>query len=175
MSTEKNFARLVPAGDTHERDVCQICGFIDYQNPRIVVGSVVRHEGKVLLCRRAIEPRRGFWTVPAGYLELNETPEDGARREAREEALANLKLGELLAIYSVPRLSQVQLIWRAELIDPGEGAALYGIGEESLEVQLFDWDALPMDEIAFPTVHWMLGHEREVMAKGYRGPFGNAG
>jgi len=175
MSTEKNFDRLVPSGDTHERDVCQICGFIDYQNPRIVVGSVVRHEGKVLLCRRAIEPRRGFWTVPAGYLELNETPEDGARREAREEALANLKLGELLAIYSVPRLSQVQLIWRAELIDPGEGAALFGIGEESLEVQLFDWDALPMDEIAFPTVHWMLGHEREVMAKGYRGPFGNAG
>ncbi len=175
MSTEKKFVRLVPAGDTHERDVCQTCGFVDYQNPRIVVGSVVRHEGKVLLCRRAIEPRRGFWTVPAGYLELNETPEDGARREAYEEALADLKLGELLAIYSVPRLSQVQLIWRAELLDPGAGAALYGIGEESLEVQLFDWDALPMDEIAFPTVHWMLGHEREVMAKGYRGPFGNAG
>jgi hypothetical protein len=81
----------------------------------------------------------------------------------------------LLAVYSVPHLSQVQLIWRAELIDPGAGASLFGVGEESLEVQLFDWDNLPMDEIAFPTVHWMLGHEREVMAKGYSGPFGNGG
>ena len=173
MITPKDFDRLVPAGDTHERDVCRTCGFVNYQNPRIVVGSVVRHEGKVLLCRRAIEPRRGFWTVPAGYLELNETPEDGARREAREEALAYLKLGELLAIYSVPHLSQVQLIWRAELIDPGAGKALFGVGEESLEVALFDWDKLPMEEIAFPTVHWMLGHEREVQTNGYGGPFKN--
>ena len=101
MSTSKTFERLVPAGDTHERDVCRTCGFINYQNPRIVVGSVVRHEGKVLLCRRAIEPRRGFWTVPAGYLELNETPEDGARREAREEAMANLELGDLLPLAGV--------------------------------------------------------------------------
>ena len=173
MSTSKTFERLVPAGDTHERDVCRTCGFINYQNPRIVVGSVVRHEGKVLLCRRAIEPRRGFWTVPAGYLELNETPEDGARREAREEAMANLELGDLLAVYSVPHLSQVQLIWRAELIDPGQGETLFGAGEESLEVRLFDWDALPTEEIAFPTVHWMLGHERAVQREGYRGPFGN--
>ncbi|GAB5462542.1 NUDIX hydrolase [Hoeflea alexandrii] len=175
MNTSKTFHRLVPDGDTHERDVCTTCGFVNYQNPRIVVGSVVRHEGKVLLCRRAIEPRRGFWTVPAGYLELNESPEDGARREAREEALAQLKLGELLAVYSVPHLSQVQLIWRAELIDPEAGGTLFGVGEESLEVKLFDWDNLPVDEIAFPTVHWMLGHEREVMAKGYSGPFGNGG
>ncbi len=173
MNTPKTFHRLVPHGDTHERDVCTTCGFVNYQNPRIVVGSVVRHQGKVLLCRRAIEPRRGFWTVPAGYLELNETPEDGARREAREEALAQLQLGELLAVYSVPHLSQVQLIWRAELMDPGAGVALFGAGEESLEVALFDWDKLPVDEIAFPTVHWMLGHEREVMAKGYSGPFAN--
>ncbi|WP_290886312.1 NUDIX hydrolase [Hoeflea sp.] len=173
MTTPRQFDRLVPEGDTLERDVCRTCGFVNYQNPRIVVGSVVRHQGKVLMCRRAIEPRRGFWTVPAGYLELGETPEDGARREAREEALAHLKLGELLAIYSVPHLSQVQLIWRAELLDPDTGAALYGVGEESLEVALFDWNNLPTDEIAFPTVHWMLAHEREVMAKGYRGPFKN--
>ena len=173
MSTQKTFDRLVPEGDTHEREVCRACGFVNYENPRIVVGSVVRHQGKVLLCRRAIEPRRGFWTVPAGYLEMNETPEDGARRAAREEALAHLRLGELLAVYSVPHLSQVQLIWRAELLDPGAGAALFGVGEESLEVELFDWDALPTDEIAFPTVHWMLAHEREVMEKGYSGPFAN--
>ena len=172
MITPKQFDRLIPEGDTLERDVCRTCGFVNYQNPRIVVGSVVRHEGKVLLCRRAIEPRRGFWTVPAGYLELHETPEGGARREAREEALAHLRLGDLLAIYSVPHLSQVQLIWRAELMDPG--GSLFGVGEESLEVALFDWDKLPTAEIAFPTVHWMLAHEREVMEKGYRGPFGNA-
>lgn len=174
MNTPKSFDRRVPHGDTHEREVCSTCGFVNYQNPRVVVGSVVRHEGKVLMCRRAIEPRRGFWTVPAGYLELNETPEDGARREAREEALAELQLGELLAIYSVIHLSQVQLIWRAELIDPGPGNSLFGVGEESLEVKLFAWDDLPMDEIAFPTVHWMLGHERMVMENGYSGPFGNA-
>ena len=116
MITPKDFDRLVPAGDTHERDVCRTCGFVNYQNPRIVVGSVVRHEGKVLLCRRAIEPRRGFWTVPAGYLELNETPEDGARREAREEALAYLKLGELLAHgYRVPAPEPGAVdCWRAQ-------------------------------------------------------------
>ena len=82
--------KTVPDGDTHERSVCEHCGFVNYQNPKIVVGSVVRHEGKVLLCRRAIEPRRGFWTIPAGYMELHETPEDGARREAFEEALWDL-------------------------------------------------------------------------------------
>lgn len=175
MDNSITFQRLIPDGDTHERDVCATCGFVNYQNPRIVVGSVVRHEGKVLMCRRAIEPRRGFWTIPAGYLELNETPEHGALREAREEALADLRLGELLAVYSVPHLSQVQLIWRAELIDPGAGKPLFGVGEESLEVEMFDWDRLPVGEIAFPTVDWMLRHEREVQRDGYRGPFGNPG
>lgn len=173
MDKTIRFQRLIPDGDTHERDICATCGFVNYQNPRIVVGSVVRHMGKVLLCRRAIEPRRGFWTVPAGYLELNETPEHGALREAREEALAHLQLGDLLAIYSVPHLSQVQLIYRAEFEPAGADEPLFGIGEESLEVGLFDWDKLPINEIAFPTVHWMLEHEREVQRSGYRGPFGN--
>ncbi len=173
MAKSLDFQRVIPEGDTHERDVCGTCGFVNYQNPRIVVGSVVRHQGKVLLCRRAIEPRKGFWTIPAGYLELNETPEDGARREAREEALAHLSLGTLLAVYSVPHLSQVQLIWRAELIEPDFGAALFGAGEESLEVALFDWDNLPERDIAFPTVHWMLAHERQVQRDGYLGPFSN--
>ncbi|PWV98295.1 ADP-ribose pyrophosphatase YjhB (NUDIX family) [Hoeflea marina] len=173
MDKSINFRRLIPDGDTHERDVCASCGFVNYQNPRIVVGSVVRHAGKVLLCRRAIEPRRGFWTVPAGYLELNETPEHGALREAREEALARLHLGDLLAVYSVPHLSQVQLIYRAEFAALDSDQPLFGAGEESLEVGLFDWDRLPLGDIAFPTVHWMLDHEREVQAKGYHGPFGN--
>jgi len=162
------FTRTVPAGDTHERAVCENCGFIAYENPKIVVGSVVRHEGRILLCRRAIEPRKGFWTAPAGYLELHETPMDGARREAYEEAEATLAIDALLAVYSVPRLSQVQLIYRAHLAEPG-----YGPGEESLEVRLFGWDEIPWDELAFPTVAWMLKHDRMVEEGKAVGPFVN--
>ena len=160
--------KTVPDGDTHERSVCEHCGFVNYQNPKIVVGSVVRHEGKVLLCRRAIEPRRGFWTIPAGYMELHETPEDGARREAFEEANAELKLKELLAVYSVIHLSQVQILYRAELVSPS-----FSAGEESLEVALFDWDDIPWDDIAFPTVHWALEHDRQVEFGEAVGPFFN--
>jgi ADP-ribose pyrophosphatase YjhB (NUDIX family) len=160
--------KTVPDGDTHERNVCEHCGFVNYQNPKIVVGSVVRHEGKILLCRRAIEPRRGFWTIPAGYMELLETPEDGARREAVEEANVRLELGELLAVYTVPRLSQVQLIYRATMPD-GEFSA----GEESLEVGLFAFEEIPWDEIAFPTVHWALNHDRMIENGEGAGPFKN--
>ncbi|MGB7287776.1 MAG: NUDIX hydrolase [Salaquimonas sp.] len=160
--------KTVPDGDTHERSVCEHCGFVNYQNPKIVVGSVVRHEGKFLLCRRAIEPRKGFWTIPAGYMELLETPEDGARREAFEEANARLELGELLAVYTVPRLSQVQLIYRATLPD-----GRFSAGEESLEVGLFAFEDIPWDEIAFPTVHWALNHERSIQLGKARAPFKN--
>ena len=160
--------RTVPDGDTNERSVCEHCGFVNYQNPKIVVGSVVRHEGKILLCRRAIEPRKGFWTIPAGYMELLETPEDGARREAFEEANARLELGELLAVYTVPRLSQVQLIYRATLPD-----GRYSAGEESLEVGLFAYEDIPWDEIAFPTVHWALKHDLSVHEGRARAPFKN--
>lgn len=149
--------KTVPDGDTHERSVCEHCGFVNYQNPKIVVGSVVRHDHKFLLCKRAIEPRRGYWTIPAGYLEMLETPEDGACREAREEANADLDLGELLAVYTVARLSQVQLIYRATLSNPH-----FSAGEESLEVGLFTWQEIPWDDIAFPTVHWALHHDQAV-------------
>lgn len=162
------FLRKTPQGDTHEREVCEYCGFVNYENPKIVVGSVVRHHGKILLCRRAIEPRRGFWTIPAGYLEMHETPEDGARREAREEAGATLVLDGLLAVYSVPRLSQVQLIYRATLAD-----GQFSAGEESLEVGLFGFDQIPFADIAFPSVHWALGHEQQVLAGGVPPPFVN--
>lgn len=128
----------------------------------------MRHEGKILLCRRAIEPRKGYWTIPAGYLELQETPEDGARREAREEANADLKLTNLLAVYTVTRLSQVQLIYRATLQDLN-----FSAGEESLEVQLFEWDDIPWDEIAFPTVHWALQHDRRAHEDNIVLPFSN--
>ncbi|MEM7216044.1 MAG: NUDIX hydrolase [Pseudomonadota bacterium] len=160
--------KTVPDGDTHERSVCEHCGFVNYQNPKIVVGSVVRHEGKILLCRRAIEPRRGFWTIPAGYMELLETPEDGARREAIEEANATLQLNSLLAVYTVARLSQVQLIYRATFKTPG-----FSAGEESLEVGLFGWDEIPWKEIAFPTVHWALHHDHQIETGGAVGPFKN--
>ncbi|MBB4305180.1 ADP-ribose pyrophosphatase YjhB (NUDIX family) [Rhodobium orientis] len=162
-----DFVRAVPDGDTHERDVCARCGFISYDNPKVVVGSVVRAGDKVLMCRRAIDPRKGFWTLPAGFLELNETPEEGARREALEEANARIEIESLLAIYTIPRISQVQLIYRAVL--HGDVAP----GPESLEVALFAWDGLPAAaEIAFPSVIWALDHEREI-ARGASGPFGN--
>ncbi|MGI9350528.1 MAG: NUDIX domain-containing protein [Rhizobiaceae bacterium] len=163
-----SLVKTVPDGDTHERSVCEHCGFVNYQNPKVVVGSVVRHEGKILLCKRAIEPRRGYWTIPAGYMELYETPEDGARREAVEEANARLVLNSLLAVYTVPRLSQVQLIYRATFKVPE-----FSAGEESLEVGLFSWEEVPWDDIAFPTVHWALEHDRLVEAGEGHGPFRN--
>jgi len=165
---QPSFTKAIPDGDTHERAVCANCGFISYQNPKIVVGSVVRHEGRILMCRRAIEPRRGFWTIPAGYLELHETPEDGARREAFEEARAELELRGLLAVYTVPRLSQVQLIYRAVLSRPD-----FSVGEESLEVALYERSEIPWDDIAFPTVHWALEHERMIEEEGAEAPFVN--
>jgi ADP-ribose pyrophosphatase YjhB (NUDIX family) len=148
--------RAVPEGDTHERLICRECGFIHYENPKIVVGSVVAVGEQVLLCRRAIHPRKGFWTLPAGYLELNETASDGAMREAWEEARARIALDGLLAVYSIPRISQVQLIYRARLAEPG-----FAAGPESEEVALFDWGAIPWDDLAFPSVHWALGHFAE--------------
>lgn len=137
--------------DDRERLTCRDCGFVSYENPKIVVGSVVATEGGVLLCRRAIEPRHGFWTLPAGYLERGETVEEGARREAWEEARARITIEGLLAVYSIARLGQVQLMYRAHLAEPG-----FEAGPESLDVQVFAWDRIPWDEIAFPTVRWAL-------------------
>ncbi|MCB1424604.1 MAG: NUDIX hydrolase [Zhengella sp.] len=163
-----SFRKLVPDGDSVERNICGHCGFVDYQNPKIVVGAVVRHEGRILMCRRAIEPRSGFWTIPAGYMELGETPEAGAAREAMEEACATIRIESLLAIYSVPRISQVQLIYRATLADPSIAA-----GPESTAVGLYGWDEIPHDEIAFPTVHWMLAAEKAVQEGKGGAPFTN--
>ena len=147
-----DFAVEIPEGDIRERLVCRDCGHIDYQNPKIVAGAVVAHEGKVLLCRRAIEPRRDYWTLPAGYMELGETVEDGARREAMEEAEADITLDGLLAIYSISRIGQVQIMFRAHFT----GAPHFAAGTESLEVALFDWDEIPWDRLAFPTIRWAL-------------------
>ncbi|MGZ5936995.1 MAG: NUDIX domain-containing protein [Rhizomicrobium sp.] len=162
------FVRRVPDGDTAERYVCGDCGHVHYTNPKIVVGSVVTYRNRILLCRRAIEPRMGFWTLPAGYLEENETPEDGARREAREEAECDIVLEGLLAVYSIPRISQVQLMYRARL-----DTEQFGAGAESLEVKLFDWDDIPWTEIAFPSARWALEHRHEIGDRTVFAPFSN--
>lgn len=154
------FSKRVPEGDTQERHVCDDCGWIHYVNPKVVVGAVIAQDDGILLCRRAIEPRKGFWTIPAGYMEERETSEAGARREAMEEACADIRINALLAVYNIPRISQVQLIYRATLAGPA-----YSAGPESLEVRLFRWDEIPWDELAFPSVHWALRHHRSVIGR----------
>lgn len=153
--------REVPEGDNLARLVCPDCGYIAYENPKVIVGSVCRWEDRLLLCRRAIQPQKGLWTLPAGFLELKETIVEGACREAREEANAELDVEGLLAIYTIPRIGHVQLIFRARLTRPDVAA-----GPESAEVGLFAWDAIPWDELAFPSVRWALDHEREAAAAG---------
>ena len=154
---EPRFSRQIPEGDDRPRLVCGDCGFIRYENPKIVVGSVATWEDRILLCRRAIDPRKGYWTLPAGYLELEESASEGALREAWEEARAKLELDQLLAVYSIPRISQIQLIYRARLVSPDVSP-----GPESLETGLFQWDEIPWDDIAFPSVHWALGDHRDL-------------
>ena len=151
--------RSIPEGDNRERMICAECGYILYDNPKIVVGSVARWGDRLLLCRRAINPRRGFWTLPAGYLELHEATSAGAEREAWEEAQARIEIDGLLAIYDIPRISQVQLIYRARLLDQAIQA-----GSESLEVGLFSWEQIPWSELAFPSIVWALQHDREAQA-----------
>lgn len=153
-----SFTRTVPEGDTMERAVCTQCGFVAYENPKIVTGSVVAHAGQVLLCRRAIEPRRDYWTLPAGYMELKETVEESAMREAWEEAEARIRIEGVLAIYSISRIGQVQVIFRAGF----DGPVHFAAGPESLDVRLFAWDDIPWDRIAFPSVHWALHAWREL-------------
>jgi ADP-ribose pyrophosphatase YjhB (NUDIX family) len=153
----ETWLRAVPEGDDRERLVCRDCGFIAYENPKVVVGSVCRWDDDILLCRRAIPPREGFWTLPAGYLETGETSQAGAAREAWEEARARIDIDSLLAVYDIPRISQIQLIYRASLISPEVSA-----GPESIEVGLFAWDDIPWDDLAFPSVRWALDHYREM-------------
>ncbi len=148
------FIRRIPEGDNRERDVCADCGHIAYENPKIVVGTVVVFGASVLLCRRAIEPRRGFWTLPAGYMELGETLEEGAAREAKEEAEVDIVIEGILGVFSIARIGQVQMIFRGRFAN--SDTPVYGAGPESLEVGLFEWDRIPWDEIAFPSVRWAL-------------------
>jgi ADP-ribose pyrophosphatase YjhB (NUDIX family) len=141
----------VPDGDSRPRAVCGSCGTIHYVNPKIVVGSVPEYQGRILLCRRAIEPRKGFWTVPAGFMELGETLGEAALRETWEEALARVELGTLFSVVDVVHAGQVHVFFRARLAQPD-----FGAGAETLETRLFAPDEIPWDELAFPSIHIAL-------------------
>lgn len=164
----ENFALRTPEGEDRPRLVCDTCGFINYVNPRIVVGIVCVWEDRFLLCRRAIEPRTGYWTIPAGYLEESEAVVDGAKREAWEEAYADIDVDRVLAIYTIPRISQVQIIYRGTL-----RSADVAPGPESLDVALLPWDEIPWNDIAFPSVRWALNHFQEVDGTQAFPPFTN--
>lgn len=134
----------VPEGDSRERHVCSRCGEIHYQNPNVVTGCIPEWEGKVLLCRRAIEPRHGYWTLPAGFLENGESTQQGAMRETLEEANARVEIGQLYTLFSLPNINQIYMLFRAPLLDLD-----FGPGDESLEVRLFAEEEIPWDELAF--------------------------
>jgi ADP-ribose pyrophosphatase YjhB (NUDIX family) len=146
-------AQRIPDGDNLVRAVCDACGVIHYQNPKLVVGSLPVWEGQVLLCRRAIEPRHGLWTLPAGFMENHETLAAAAVRETSEEACARVMLEGLYTMVSVPHISQVHAFFRARLLDLD-----FAAGVETLEVRLFDEAEIPWDEIAFRTVAMTLRH-----------------
>jgi ADP-ribose pyrophosphatase YjhB (NUDIX family) len=165
------FSRIVPEGESRERVSCLDCGHVFYENPKIVVGAVVAHEGRILLCRRAIEPRLGYWTLPAGYLELNETPAEGTVRETLEEAGAVITVDGILAIYSISRVGQVQIIHRARFARPDQPHIQ--AGQESLDVGMFNLDEIPREEIAFPTVLWAIDAYRRIGDNPLGAPDGN--
>jgi len=157
--------RLPDDGDTRERAVCTVCGTIHYENPLNVVGTVpVLADGRVLLCKRNIEPRWGKWTLPAGFMELDETTAEGAARETEEEAGAHIAMGPLFSLLSVPRVGQVHLFYLATLL-----SEQFNPGHETLEARLFSEDEVPWDEIAFRTVNETL---RCYFADRKRGSFG---
>jgi len=140
-------ARRVPVGDSVPRWVCDACGVIHYQNPLVVAGAIAEYEGRLLLCRRAIEPRYGYWTLPAGFMENGETVAQAAARETMEEAGARIEIVKPFSMISVPYVNQVHVFFRARLLHPD-----FAPGEETLEAQLFDEAALPWKDIAFRTV-----------------------
>ncbi len=146
-------ALRIPTGDTLPRHVCDACNTIHYQNPRMVVGCIVEWEDRILMCRRAIEPRHGLWTVPAGFMENGETTFQGALRETMEEANARVEIDSLYALYNIPHINQVYLLFRARLLD-----ARISAGAETLEVKLCPENEIPWDRIAFASVRNALTH-----------------
>lgn len=143
----------IPDGDSRPRYVCTVCHTIHYQNPRIIAGCLPIWGEQVLLCRRAIEPRYGYWTIPAGFMENGETVAEGAERETWEEAEARVRDVTLYTVFNIPYINQVYMLHRAHLLD-----GQYGIGEESLECRLFNEEDIPWDDLAFPSVKRTLKH-----------------
>ena len=147
----QNIGLKVPEGDNRPRFVCDDCGEIFYHNPKMVVGCVPRWKEKVLLCKRAIPPRYGYWTLPAGYMENQESAANGAAREAHEEALAKTRIGNVFTQFSIPHINQVYILFLAAM-EPAE----FGAGEESLDAALFAREEIPWDELAFPVMRKTL-------------------
>jgi ADP-ribose pyrophosphatase YjhB (NUDIX family) len=152
-SCGQNLTWRVPPGDDRERFVCGHCETVHYQNPRVITGCLPVFEDRVLLCRRAIAPRIGLWTLPAGFLENGETTTEGARRETWEEARANVQIEGLYTLFNLPHISQIYMFFRARLAAPE-----FGAGPESQAVALFDEASIPWSELAFPVVRQTLEH-----------------
>ena len=165
-----SFDKKVPHDDSFTRDICNHCGLINYENPRVIAGVVatIEQDGveKILMCKRAIEPRKGFWTLPAGFMEKGETVAEGAAREAKEEACAEVQPNVLIGIYNVERIAQVQMFYRAALVRDEIAA-----GPESEEVALMTWDEIPWHELAFPAVYYALTHWHETKDLAAFAPF----
>ena len=183
LKIEPAFTVAVPPGEDRERRICDHCGFVDYANPRIVAGAVVAwaetgpphgtgaaplEDVWIMLCKRAIHPRRGYWTLPAGFMEIGETTRDAARRETREEACAEIEIDALLAIYDIVAREQVHIFQRARLAEPK-----FAAGPESLDVKLYRWADIPWDDLAFTTVHWSLRAWLDSREKDVFAPYGN--
>ena len=154
----------IPDGDSLQRHVCDACSTIHYENPKMVVGCIAEWEDRILICRRAIEPRYGLWTVPAGFMENGETTAQGASRETLEEANARVEIKQLFALYNIPHINQVYMLFRAQLLDLD-----FSPGTESLEVKLATQAEVPWDQLAFPTVRNTLTHYYDDRAKGHFG------
>lgn len=150
-SCGSGISQRIPEGDDRHRHVCNNCETVHYQNPCIIAGCIPVYQEQVLLCRRAIEPAYGYWTLPAGFMENGETMMEGARRECVEEANAHLHSLELYNMIDIPHINQVYVFFRGQLAQPE-----FSPGVESLEVALFDEDGIPWDEIAFPSVRKAL-------------------
>ena len=145
--------RRIPPGDNRERDLCEQCGAVHYQNPRMVVGTVPVWEDKILLCLRAIEPRAKTWTLPAGFMELAESTAEGAERETREEAGARINLGHLYTVIDIPQVDQVHIYFLAHVLSPELDP-----GPESLDAKFFGLDEIPWDNLSFRSVSSTLKH-----------------
>ncbi|MDH5426058.1 MAG: NUDIX hydrolase [Gammaproteobacteria bacterium] len=157
-------AQLIPEGDQKLRHVCTQCETVHYLNPKIITGCLVEHEDKILLCRRAIEPQSGKWTLPAGFMENNETCIQGAIRETREEANAEVRELQLYSVYDIPHISQVYMIYRARL-----NSLNFSPGIESTDVQLFEKADIPWQQLAFSVIReTLISYYKDRQSEQYR-------